>query len=105
MAFRTSLLGMPAVHSSLTQDGQPPCDMDMPMLLNLTEENSPQAHGDEIISDCAVLSDKVQQMGDQNGNFAIPCSPAPDPFLFTSYGRCSLSFQCATKNNNGDNAT
>ncbi|KAG6358609.1 hypothetical protein INS49_012127 [Diaporthe citri] len=44
-------------------------------------------------------------MGDENGNFAIPCSPAPDPFVLTSYGRCSLSFQCATKNNNGDSTT
>ncbi|KAI7788297.1 hypothetical protein LA080_012364 [Diaporthe eres] len=67
----------------------------------MTFENSPQAHNAEIISDCDLLCDKIGQ----GENFAIPCSPAPDPVLFTSYGRCSLLIQCATKNNNEDNAT
>lgn len=100
MAFSASFFGIPT-YPSLAKDDQPPCDVSQPSLLNMTFENSPQDHNAEIISDCDVLSDRIGQ----GGNFAIRCSPAPDPVLFTSYGRCSLSFQYATKNNNEDNAT
>lgn len=57
-------------------------------------EYGDQTHQDEIASDCDNLSQKIEDVADQQGNFTELCG-APSGFtLFNSEGNCSMWFEC-----------
>lgn len=100
-------LATPARYLSLTKlffrDVIPPHPICADGEHNVTFDHGDQHHQDEIISDCANLSDHFQQISNETGNFNTSCTPASHPFMIASHGRCSLYIDCLTNNTNGDN--